>query len=358
MVRRVSQTLNQFNNGSILQRLVISITVLVICLFITVSIATASGPVSIRFIRVLHIIADAFTLNSSQNQTDSLIVLQLRIPRIIIAGLVGMALSVAGATMQSLFRNPMADPGIIGVSAGGAVGAVIAIALGLNEIFFLALPFFSFLGAIGATFLVYSIAAAGGRFSMPTLLLAGVAVTAFLNSIISAAILVVPDNDPVRKILFWLAGGLDSRAWEHVAISWIPILIGITLIFGFTRELNMLMIGDNDARSLGLRVNYIRPFLIAVSALITGTAVAVSGTIIFVGLIVPHVLRLIVGTDNRVLVPTSAIGGAIFLIAADTIARTIVQPAEIRVGIITSFIGAPFFLFLLIRNNRGTETFS
>ena len=201
MIRRVSQTLNQFNNGSIVRRLVISITVLIVCLFITVSIATASGPVSIGFIRVLQIIADAFTLNSS-HQTDSLIVLQLRIPRIIIAGLVGMALSVAGATMQSLFRNPMADPGIIGVSAGGAVGAVIAIALGLNEIFFLALPFFSFLGAIGATFLVYSIAVAGGRFSMPTLLLAGVAVTAFLNSIISAAILLVPDNDPVRKILF------------------------------------------------------------------------------------------------------------------------------------------------------------
>jgi iron complex transport system permease protein len=358
MFHRIRQTLGRLNNGSIVQRLVISITTLVLFLVTTAAIATASGPVPIGLVRVFDILVDAINLGSSQYQTDALIVLHLRMPRIIIAGLVGMALSVAGATMQSLFRNPMADPGIIGVSAGGAVGAVIAIALGLNEIFFLALPFFSFVGAIGATFLVYAIAASGGRFSMPTLLLAGIAVTAFLNSIISAAILLVPDNDPVRKILFWLAGGLDSRSWEHVGISWLPILIGVVVIFAFTRELNLLMVGDNDARSLGMRVNFTRPFLIAISALITGTAVAVSGTIIFVGLIVPHVLRLVVGPDNRILVPTSAIGGAIFLIAADTIARTIIQPAEIRVGIITSFIGAPFFLFLLIRNNRGAATFS
>ena len=252
-----------------------------------------------------------------------------------------MALGIAGATMQGLFRNPMADPGIIGVSAGGAAGAVLSIALGLSRLFFLALPLFAFLGAMGAAFLVYGIAIAGGRVSMATLLLAGVAVSAFLGAVISAVLVLVPSNEALREILFWLAGGLDSRSWDHVHLSAPLILAGSALIVILARDINLLMLGDDDAKSMGVRVGVIRPILIAAASLVTGVAVAVSGTIAFVGLVVPHMLRLVFGPDHRVLIPVSALGGASFLVIADTLARVVVQPAEFRVGIITAFVGAP-----------------
>ena len=269
-----------------------------------------------------------------------------------VGALVGMALGVAGATMQGLFRNPMADPGIIGVSAGGAVGAVVAIATGITGLFFLALPAFAFIGALGASFLVYGIAAIGGRFSMATLLLAGVAVNAFLGAIVSAIIILLPDNGALREILFWLAGGLDSRSWEHVRISAPLILAGTAVIAIMARDLNLLTLGDDEARSMGLRVGVTRITLLGAAALVTGSAVAVSGTIAFVGLVTPHILRLVLGPDHRVLVPMSALGGAAFVILADTVARSVIQPAELPVSIITAFVGAPFFIFLLIKNKR------
>ena len=254
--------------------------------------------------------------------------------------------------MQGLFRNPMADPGIIGVSAGGAVGAVIAIATGITGLFFLALPAFAFVGAMGASFLVYGIAAIGGRFSMATLLLAGVAVNAFLGAIVSAIIILLPENGALREILFWLAGGLDSRSWEHVRISAPLILGGAAVITVMARDLNLLTLGDDEARSMGIRVGLTRVTLLGAAALVTGSAVAVSGTIAFVGLVTPHILRLVLGPDHRVLVPMSALGGAAFVILADTVARTVIQPAELPVSIITAFVGAPFFIFLLIKNKR------
>jgi iron complex transport system permease protein len=316
------------------------------------------GPVDIPISHVAAIVLAPTGLEiAPYTRTEELVVEQLRLPRIIVGILVGMALGVAGATMQGLFRNPMADPGIIGVSAGGAVGAVLSIALGLSSMFFLALPLFAFAGAMGAAFLVYGIALVGGRFSMPTLLLAGVAVSAFLGAIISSVLVLVPSNEALREILFWLAGGLDSRSWEHVRLSAPLILGGLALIMVLGRDLNLLMLGDDDARSMGIRVGVIRPVLIAAASLVTGVAVAVSGTIAFVGLVVPHMLRLVVGPDHRVLIPASAIGGALFLVVADTLARTVIQPAEFRVGIITAFVGAPFFIFLLIRNKQRAEAF-
>ena len=254
--------------------------------------------------------------------------------------------------MQALFRNPMADPGIIGVSSGGALGAVVAIATGMSGLFYLALPTFAFAGALLASFLVYGIAAVGGRLSMATLLLAGVAVNAFLGAVVSAIIIVLPDNEALREILFWLAGGLDSRSWEHVRISAPFIAGGLIVTVLMARDLNLLMLGDDEARSMGVRVGLARPVLLAAAALATGAAVAVSGTIAFVGLVTPHILRLLLGPDNRVLIPMSAAGGAVFVIAADTVARTIIQPAEFRVGILTAFVGAPFFILLLIKNRR------
>ena len=258
--------------------------------------------------------------------------------------------------MQGLFRNPMADPGIIGVSAGGAVGAVVAIATGAAGLFFIALPTFAFVGAIIASLLVYGIAAFGGRFSMATLLLAGVAVNAFLGAVVSAIIILVPDNGALREILFWLAGGLESRSWEHFRIATPLILGGSVVIVLMSRDLNLLMLGDDEARSMGVRVGITRLTLLGAAALATGAAVAVSGSIAFVGLVMPHILRLMLGPDHRVLIPMSAAGGAVFVILADTVARTIVQPAEFPVGVLTAFVGAPFFIFLLINNRRRVHS--
>ena len=316
----------------------------------------AMGPVKIPLDGVLGIVfAPLGAEFGDYSRTQELVVEQIRMPRIVVGAIVGMALGVAGAAMQALFRNPMADPGVIGVSAGGALGAVVSIALGLNTLFFLALPAFAFLGAMAAAFLVYGIAAVGGRFSMATLLLAGVAVASFLGAVVSAIIVAVPDNETLRGILFWLAGGLDSRSWEHVRVSAPLVLGGVAIITVMARDLDLLMLGDEDARSLGVRASTTRPALLAAASLITGAAVAVSGTIAFVGLVVPHVLRLLLGPDHRVLVPASALGGAFFVLVADTLARTVVQPAEFRVGIVTAFVGAPFFIFLLIRNKRRAE---
>ena len=345
--------LKSYRQAGVTARLVAGSAVLGLFILAAALLSLSLGPVEIPVRHVAAIILSPIGLDLAEfGRTEELVIQQIRLPRIIVGVCVGMALGVAGATMQGLFRNPMADPGIIGVSAGGAVGAVASIAIGAAGFFFLALPAFAFVGAMAACLLVYGIAATGGRFSMATLLLAGVAVNAFLGAMVSAIIILLPDNEALREILFWLAGGLDSRTWEHVQISAPFILGGIGVILLMTRDLNLLMLGDDEARSMGVRVGLARIILLAASAMATGAAVAVSGTIAFVGLVTPHVLRLMLGPDHRVLVPMSAVGGAIFVLVADTFARTIIQPAEFRVGVLAAFVGAPFFIFLLIKNKR------
>ena len=346
-------TVREYRRAGVTSRLAIGSFVFALLILTAALVSLSLGPVNISASHVASIVLSPLGLDFVDfGRTEQLVIEQIRLPRIFVAALVGAALAVAGTTMQGLFRNPMADPGIIGVSAGGAVGAVVAIATGLTGLFFLALPAFAFLGATAASFLVYGIAAIGGRFSMATLLLAGVAVNAFLGAIVSAVIILLPNNVALREILFWLAGGLDSRSWEHVQIAAPLILLGLAVTLAMARDLNLLMLGDDEARSMGVRVGFTRPLLLAAAALTTGAAVAVSGIIAFVGLVTPHMLRLILGPDHRVLVPMSAAGGAVFVIVADTVARTIIQPAEFRVGILTAFVGAPFFILLLIKNRR------
>ena len=345
--------LRSYRRAGVTTRLSVGCTLLAL-LASGVALASLSmGPVEIPPVRVAAIVLAALGLDfGGFNRTEQLVIEQIRLPRIVVGALVGMALGVSGATMQGLFRNPMADPGIIGVSAGGALGAVLAIALGMTGLFFLALPAFAFAGAVSAAFLVYGIAAVGGRFSMATLLLAGVAVNAFLGAAVSATITLLPENGALRETLFWLAGGLEGRSWEHVRIAAPLVLGGVAVMTLMARDLNLLMLGDDEAQSMGVRVGAARPALLAAAALATGAAVAVSGAIAFVGLVTPHLLRLTLGPDHRVLVPMSALGGAVFVVLADTVARIAVQPAELRVGVLTAFVGAPFFVFLLIKNNR------
>lgn len=187
---------------------------------------------------------------------------------------------------------------------------------------------------------------------MGTLILAGVALSSFLSAMISFILLNTHDIDAVRQVLFWLSGGLDSRLWLHVKIVVGPVLVGVAVIYSFARALNLMLLGEEEAQALGIRVHRIRQILLVAASLVTGVAVSVSGVIGFVGLVVPHMMRLIVGPDHRILLPVSALGGAVFLIIADTIARVIISPAELRVGVITAFVGAPFFILLLVRNRR------
>lgn len=349
--------LRSFRRLSVGTRLVIGLPALSVLVLATGLVSLRLGPVPIKTLDVAWAALSAMGIDGpSVDRTAQLVVEQIRLPRIVVGAAVGMALGLSGTAMQGLFRNPMADPGIIGVSAGGAVGAVTAIAIGLVDLFWLALPVFAFVGAALALLLVYGIAAVGGHISMATLLLAGVAVNAFLGAVISAIIYLIPNEGPLREILYWLAGGLDSRSWDHVWIALPPIAVGAAALALTARDLNLLALGDDEARSLGVRTGATRTALLVASALVTGSAVAVSGSIAFVGLVTPHVLRLVLGPDHRVLMPMSALGGALFVMLADMAARTVIQPAEFRVGVLTAFVGAPFFVFLLIKNKRQVYT--
>lgn len=339
---------------SLKARLGLMVSTLSALLLLVVVIAASQGPVDLPFVDVMAILLADVGIDVGGDYTHraELVVDQIRLPRIITAGLVGMALAIAGTTLQGLFRNPMADPGIIGVSSGGALAGVIVIVTGAAAANVLVTPAAAFGGAMLAAFVVYGIGSIGGRFTLGILILAGVALSSLLSAMITFILLSTQDVEAVREVLFWLTGGLDSRLWLHVRIVIGPVLGGLVVVYAFARALNLMLLGEEGAQSLGIRVHRVRQILLVVASLITGVAVAVSGIIGFVGLVVPHAMRLVVGPDHRILIPVSALGGAIFLIIADTIARTVISPAELRVGVITAFIGAPFFMFLLVRNRR------
>ena len=271
------------------------------------------------------------------------IVMRIRLPRILLAAVVGFALAAAGTIMQGIFRNPMADPSIIGVSSGAAVGAVGFIVLGTTFPFGLGLRGAAFVGALAAAFGVYLIATENGRTPVATLLLAGVAVQTFLGAIVS--FLLLNAGESIRRALYWLMGHLKGAAWPEVWSSLALVAVPFVLLMLYTRDLNVMLLGEEDAQSLGIEVKRTKRVLLALSALATAAGVAVAGIIGFVGLIVPHVMRLLVGPDHRILLPTSALAGASFLVATDTLARS--GSTELPVGIVTAALGAPFFLYLL-----------
>ena len=342
---------SELSNSPVLVKLAAGSVPLVVVGLGLAILAAAVGPYTIPPSHSVEILLEQVGFGeSTAPQTEQAIIETIRLPRILLALTVGAALGVSGAVMQGLFRNPMADPGIIGVSTGGALGAVIAIALGLQTVFALALPGLAFVGAAAALALVYVVASLGGRFSMAALLLAGVALSAFMAAIISAIILFTADLQAQREMLFWLAGGLGASTWTDIRISAPLVLLGIVVAVLLSRDLNLLMVSEDEANALGVRVVLTRNSLLLAASLITGTAVAFSGAIAFVGLIAPHTLRLLIGADHRALIPLSAIGGGIFLLAADTLARVAIAPAEIPVGVVTALVGAPFFVLLLARN--------
>jgi iron complex transport system permease protein len=331
----------------------IMVLALAFILFFAIVIATAVGPVNIPSTTVAKILLSKLPLmdslfSHSWSNVEESIILQIRLPRVLLGVLVGSALAVAGAAMQGLFKNPMADPYVIGISSGAAFGATIAVVLGVSGIF--SVPLLAFIGAIFSAFLVYSIARTDGQMQIETLLLSGIAVAIFFSALTSFLMYVAGEN--LHQIVFWIMGGLWARSWDHVRVSFAPIIIGIMGIYVFARDLNVMQLGEESASHLGIETEQVKKILLALSSLIAGVAVSMSGIIGFVGLIIPHTVRLIVGPDYRILIPASALLGAIFLIFADSIARIVISPAELPVGIITAFFGAPFFIYLLRRGRR------
>ncbi len=284
--------------------------------------------------------------------TEFDIIAKIRLPRIITSILVGIALASSGVIFQGIFRNPMADPYIIGVSAGASFGATIGLLFttGIRLLNISAVSVFAFAGAIAVTIIVYNISRIRNKVSVLTLLLAGVALSALLSSI-NSFILIFQAHD-MAKVIFWLMGGLTASTWQQLTVISPVILILLGLALFFMNELNIISLGDDRATQLGVNTEQIKKFLLILASLIAAAAVSVSGLIGFVGLVTPHILRLIVGPDHKVLYPTSAIAGGIVLLASDTIARMVLMPREIPVGIVTSIVGVPFFLYLLIRSKR------
>lgn len=277
----------------------------------------------------------------------------VRMPRTIVGLLVGAALGICGAVMQGIFSNPLAAPGLVGVSAGASTGAVIAIALGVESLNMYMMPLFAFVGSLGAVMLTVFLAMRNGKVPVMPLLLAGVAVGMMLGAITSG-LLTCMNEQKLSQYLFWIVGGLDYRRWEHVYMALGPILIGISIMLLLARHLNILVLGETEAKAVGMNVQKFRMGLLLVAAMTTATSVCVSGNIGFVGLVIPHIMRIILGPDHRVLLPASALGGAIFLVLCDSLGRVIIPPAEVRVGIMTALLGSPYFLYLLRRMQKNT----
>ena len=345
-VRRGAPT----GGNSLVVRLTSTCGVLIALLAAAVVAGVAIGPYALSPAEVLSAIGQGIGLGGITEVSDqqTQVVMQIRLPRVIVAALVGAALGIAGATMQAVFRNPLAEPGVIGISAGAATGAVTAIYFGWVALSRWVLPVAAFLGAVVTMLAVFAVASTRRDRSPATLLMIGIAISAFLGAVISVMVTTASTEEELRGIVFWLQGGLGARTWDHVHLVLVPIMAAAVALAAFGRDLNVLLIGDNAARSSGVDVGRTRIGLLVLASLLTGAAVSVSGVIGFVGLVVPHAIRLVLGPDNRVLLPASALGGAAFLVLADVVARTAFSPLALPVGILTALLGAPVFLYLVL----------
>jgi len=275
----------------------------------------------------------------------------VRFPRIVMAIVVGAALAAAGAVMQAIFGNPLAEPGVVGVSSGAALGAATAIVLGLAAVGDFAIALFAFTGGLLATLLVYFVSRANGRTEVVTLLLTGIAVNAFAGAGLAFA-LFAASTASREQIIFWQLGSLNGALWNEVLVVLVVAVAGVVASVVLGRRYDLLALGERNARHLGLDVERLRLLSIVIVALLTGVAVAFVGIVAFVGLVVPHVMRMLLGPQHRALIVFSAFGGAVLMLAADLLARTIVPGAELPIGMLTSLVGGPFFFFLLWRQRR------
>ncbi len=275
----------------------------------------------------------------------------IRLPRVLLGGLVGAALAVSGALLQAIFRNPLADPGLIGVSSGAALGAVFTIISGIATFGIYTLPLAAFLSGTLVTLLVYRLSRRHGRTDVAMLLLVGLAINALAGAT-TGLLTYLADDAQLRSIVFWTLGELGGALWETVLAAAPPILLMLALAPRLGFALNLFALGETEARHLGVSTEWVKRAAVLLAALATGAAVAMAGPIGFIGLIVPHIARLAIGPDHRWLLPACALGGATLLVLADLLARTLAAPAEIPVGLFTAFAGGPFFLALILRTRR------
>jgi iron complex transport system permease protein len=341
------------------RRRVYAIVGLLVIAVVVMAFATTIGSVRIPFFTTCRILFSRLPLvNIDPTWSDNLevIILDIRLPRVIMAGLVGAALSIAGATYQGLFRNPLADPYLIGVAQGAAMGAAIGFLLQVSwqGAAFGTIPILAFCGAVINVVIVYSLARVGKTLPVTTLILAGVALGALWGSAVSY--LVITSGEKIRGILFWLMGTFSLSKWSEVGVVLPYVVIGAVVIMLYSRSLNVMQLDEEQAKQLGINVEKVKLILLAAATLITAAAICFVGIIGFVGIIIPHMVRLIWGPDHRFLLPLSMLTGAIFLIFTDLLARTVMAPAEIPIGVITAICGVPFFLYLL-RRRKGIVYF-
>ncbi|MDD7805504.1 MAG: iron ABC transporter permease [Endozoicomonas sp. (ex Botrylloides leachii)] len=331
------------------------LTTLVALVPIILILSLGTGPVSIRPAEIASILLhDSGLVDASPDDKLRLIIESIRLPRTLVGFMVGGALAVAGAAMQGLFRNPLADPSIIGVASGSALGASVSIVLGAIPFTMVAhgllhnieVPLMAFIGGITTTGLIYRIGTTGNGTSVTTMLLAGLAINALAGACIGF-LSYIADDATLRSLTYWQMGSMDSATWDMVLICTVTLLPASLLLCRYAQVINVLLLGESEARHLGVNIQRVKFQLITLSALAVGVSVSVSGIISFVGLVVPHLIRLIVGPDHRILLPASTILGGLLLVCADMLSRTLIAPAELPIGIVTSLMGAPFFMVIL-----------
>ncbi|MCT4688745.1 FecCD family ABC transporter permease [Vallitalea sp.] len=335
-----------------------NIIISLLVLIAVVIIACGFGSVRIDFVdssKVLlskiPFINDLISLEGIK-ESHIKIIADLRLPRIILALFTGGALAVVGCSFQGVFKNPMADPFVLGISSGAALGATIGLIFNFNKTIFgfTGVSMFAFIGAMLTVLVVLRISAIGKKLPTTTLLLAGISLNYLLSALMSLMMLL--NRDKLERVYLWTLGSFSTSSWKEVAIIAPCVIICSIILMVFKEELNLMLLGDETARSLGIDVNRTKKIILGISSIMVAVVVSASGIIGFVGLIIPHIIRMINGPDHKKLIPLAMLIGAIFMIVCDTIARTIISPAELSVGIITSLFGVPFFLFLLYQNKK------
>jgi len=332
--------------------------ILVVALMLSIVFSLNVGFAQIPFPTVMRILVGKMPLlgnlvdSTNVSLVEEMIIIQIRMPRILAGALVGAALAAAGVVYQGIFMNAMADPYVLGVSAGAAVGASLAIVLGVGFTFLglSTVPILAFAGSLMAVFVVYNVSRVGSKVPVTTLLLSGIAVSIFLSAIV--AVLQVIAGERLHVVVFWLMGGFSYVEWKDVLAVLPLVCIGAVAAYFYARDLNILSLGEETAQHLGVDVERVKQLLLIFGSLITAAAVSISGLIGFIGLIIPHMTRILVGPDHRILLPTSIIAGATFLVICDAVARVVVSPVELPVGVITALSGGPFFVYLL-RKKKG-----
>jgi iron complex transport system permease protein len=330
------------------RRLAVMLAVLLLAVLVLLVVAIGVGSESVRLVTILKVVvAEVSGRLADVTPEQRIIIAEIRLPRALMATVVGAALAVAGAAYQALLKNPLADPGVLGVSSGAAIGAIAATIFA--ESLPVGRPLAAFIGAVAAIAFVYAIGQSRQGGASERLVLAGVITNALLSSIV-IFLVTTAAGARQRSVISWLIGDMSGET-SLLPLVALFVLAGLVVIYMNARSLNLLMVGEQDALALGVEVKRVKLMVYVAASLITGAAVAVSGAIGFVGLIIPHAVRLVGGSDNRLVIPASALAGSAFLLLADTIARTVIAPRELNIGVITALVGAPIFIFLLRRTS-------